>query len=155
GPRGTQARAVGQQRPAVVEDHHAVAQQAPSLLWMAGPDPGTVAIMGQGIRARGPMRAGLFPGPPGGPQGLDGCHVMPSGEGPPSGTAAAMMLSISARSPRLRVRSRAPTLSCRWAGVREPTMATWTAGGQAPRPPRAGRWWRRGPRRSGPGPRRL
>src|SRR5262245_63905158 len=96
GRRGKNGPAVGQQRPAVVEDHHAVAQQAPALLWMAGPDPGAAAIMGQGSRARGPMRALLFPGPPRGPQGLDGYHVMPSGEGPPGGTAAAMMLSISA-----------------------------------------------------------
>ena len=39
-----------------------------------------------------------------------------------------MMLSISARSPWLRVRSGAPRLSSRWAGVRESAMATCTAG---------------------------
>src|SRR5882672_2807172 len=67
---------------------------------MAGHGPGTAAVMRQGTGAPGPVRARLFPGPPGGPEGLDGCHVMPSGEGPPSGTAAALLPSISARPPR-------------------------------------------------------
>src|SRR5207248_4602400 len=77
GQRGKNGPAVGQQRTAVVEDHHAVAQKAPSLLWMAGHGPCTAAIMRQGTGAWGPMRALLFPRPRGGPKGLDGCHVVP------------------------------------------------------------------------------
>src|SRR6516225_1989456 len=128
GRRGKNGPAVGQQRAAVVEDHHAIAQEAPALLGMAGPDPGTAAIVGQGTGAWGPMRALLFPGLPGGPEGLNGCHVTPAREGAAGRYPGAMMLSISARSPWLRSRSRAPRLSSRWAGVREPTMATCTAG---------------------------
>jgi hypothetical protein len=43
---------------------------------------------------------------------------MPAEVGPATGTPLAMMWSISARSPWLRVRSKAPTLSARRAGVR-------------------------------------
>jgi len=85
GRRGKNGPAVGQQRPAVVEDHHAIAQKAPSLLWMAGHGPCTAAIMRKGTGAWGPMRALLFPRPQGGPKGLDGCHVMPTPDGQAGG----------------------------------------------------------------------
>ena len=78
GRRGRYGPAVGQQRAAVIEDHHAVAQQAPALFWMTGYGPCPAAIMCMGARAWRPMRALLLPGPLGAAARLDGCHGIPS-----------------------------------------------------------------------------
>jgi len=55
-------------------------------------------------------------------------YHIPSGDGPATGVAGAMILSIAARSASLSETSAAARLSLTWFGCRAPTMATCTAG---------------------------
>jgi hypothetical protein len=47
------ARAVGEQFAGVLEYDHAVAEETPTLLRVAGDDPGSVVVTGIGGRTRG------------------------------------------------------------------------------------------------------
>ena len=122
-PRGRDGRASWEQRSAVVKQHHAVAQQAPPLLGMAGHGSGPEAIRRPRVRTPGPMLAGAVPAAPGGSRRRHWqvCHLGSLDEcsrcaGARRGSMA-MVLSCLLRTGRL-FRPRPAAFPTRQAGAR-------------------------------------